>query len=108
MANEEPFSMNTIIKDIKKLDENNLSYSMNGVKANKLIREEQVFDLVLMSIRLKKIGQPYYQVLPMSDSCWKQPKANEVRNIKERRPTILEKITEKPVFSSSTKSPNGH
>ena len=54
---------------------------MNGIKANARIRVEQDVDLVLKNMKLKILGQPYDEVLIMTDSRYKNCKANEDRII---------------------------
>ena len=54
---------------------------MNGIKANAQIRVEQNVDLVLKNMKLKIIGQPHDEVLMMTDSGFKNCKANEDRII---------------------------
>ena len=54
---------------------------MNGIKANARIRVEQDVDLVLKNLKLKILGQPYDEVLIMTDSRYKNYKANEDRII---------------------------
>ena len=54
---------------------------MNGAKANARIRVEQDVDLVLRNMKLKILGQPYDEVLIMTDSRYKNYKANEDRII---------------------------
>ena len=78
-ANEEPHSLKTIVKDFTKIGGNTTSYSMNGIKANARIRVEQNFDLVLTNMKLKILGQPHDEVLVMTDSRYKNYKANEDR-----------------------------
>ena len=56
-----------------------MSYSMNGIKASARIRVEQDVDLVLKNMKLKIIGQPHDEVLMMTDSRYKNYKANEDR-----------------------------
>ena len=57
---------------------------MNGIKANARIRVEQDVDLVLKNIKLKVLGQPYDEVLIMTDSRYKNYKAIEDRiNLKD-------------------------
>ena len=51
---------------------------MNGIKANARIRVEQDVDLVLKNTKMKILGQPY-DVLIMTDSRYKNCKANEDR-----------------------------
>ena len=54
---------------------------MNGIKANARIRVEQDVDLVLKNLKLKILGQPFDEVLLMTDSRYKNYKANEDRII---------------------------
>ena len=52
---------------------------MNGIKANARIRVEQDVDLVLKNMQLKILGQPHDEVLMITDSRYKNYKANEDR-----------------------------
>ena len=52
---------------------------MNGIKANARIRIEQNVNLVLQNRKLKILGQPHDEVLRMTDSRYKNYKANEDR-----------------------------
>ena len=54
---------------------------MNGIKANARIRVKQDVDLVLKNLKLKILGQPYDEVLMITDSRYKNYKANEDRII---------------------------
>ena len=54
---------------------------MYEIKANARIRVEQDFDLVLKNMKLKILGQPYDEVLMITDSRYKNYKANEDRII---------------------------
>ena len=54
---------------------------MNGIKANARIPVEQDVNLVLKKMKLKILGQPYDEVLIMTDSRYKNYKANEDRII---------------------------
>ena len=69
------------MKEFTKIDGNTTSYSMNGNKANAKIRVEQDVDLVLKHMKLKILGQPYDEVLIMTDSRYTNYKANEDRII---------------------------
>ena len=80
-ANEESPALKTSVKDFTKIDGNTTSYSMNGIKANARIRVEQDVDLVLKNMKLKILGQPYDEVLIMTDSRYKYYRANEDRII---------------------------
>ena len=82
-ANEESPALKTSVKEFTKVDGNTTSYSINGIKANARIRVEQdvVVDLVLKNTKLKILGQPYEEVLRVTDSRYKNYKANEDRII---------------------------
>ena len=80
-ANEESPVLKTSVKEFTKTDGNTTSYSMNGIKANARMRVEQDVDLVLKNMKLKILGQPYNEVLIMTDSRYKNYKANEDRII---------------------------
>ena len=80
-ANEEPPALKTNVKEFTKIDGNTTLYSMNGIKANARIRAEQDVDLVLKNMKLKILGQPYDEVLIVTDSRYKNYKANEDRII---------------------------
>ena len=54
---------------------------MNGIKANARIRVEQNVDIVLKYMKLEILGQPYDEVLIITDSRYKNCKANEDRII---------------------------
>ena len=57
---------------------------MNGIKANGKIRVEQDVHFVLKNMKLKILGQPYDEVLMITDSRYKNYKANEDRiNLKD-------------------------
>ena len=76
-ANEESPVLKTSVKECTKIDGNTTSYSMNGIKANARIRVEQDVDLVLKNMKLKILGQPYDEVLKITDSRYKNYKAND-------------------------------
>ena len=80
-ANEELLALKTSVKEFTKIDGNTTSYSMNGIKANARIRVEQDVDFVLKNLKLKILGQPFDEVLLMTDSRYKNYKANEDRII---------------------------
>ena len=80
-ANEESPALKTSVKEFTKINGNITSYSINGIKANARIRVEQDIDLVLKNIKLKILGQPYDEVLIVTDSRYKNYKANEDRII---------------------------
>ena len=66
-ANEESPALRTSVKQFTKIDGNTTTYSINGIKANARIRVEQDVDLVLKNMKLNILGQPYDEVLIMSD-----------------------------------------
>ena len=76
-AKEESSALKTSVKEFTKVDGNTTSYSMNGTKANARTRVEQDVDLVLRNSKLKILGQPYGEVLILTDSRYKNYKANE-------------------------------
>ena len=78
-ANEGPLALKTCVKEFTKIDGNTTSYSINGIKATARIRVEQDVDLVLKNLKLKILGQPFDEVLIMTDSRYKNYKANEDR-----------------------------
>ena len=80
-ANEESPALKTSVKEFTKIDWNTTPYSMNGIKATARIRVEQEVDLVLKNLKLKILGQPFDEVLIMTDSRYKHYKANEDRII---------------------------
>ena len=69
------------MKEFTKIDGNTTSYSINGIKATARIRVEQDVDLVLKNLKLKILGQPFDEVLIMTDSRYKNYKANQDRII---------------------------
>ena len=80
-ANEESPALKTSVKEFTKIDGNTTLYSMIGIKATARIRVEQDVDLVLKNLKLKILGQPFDEVLIMTDSRYKNYKANEHRII---------------------------
>ena len=78
-ANEESNVLKTSVKELTKIDGNTTPYSMNGIKANAQIRVEQDVDIVLKNTKLRILGQPYDEVLMITDSRHKNYKANEDR-----------------------------
>ena len=79
--NEESPVLQTSVKDFTKIDGNTTSYSMNGITANGGIRVEQDVDLELKNMKLKILCQPHDEVIMMTDSRYKNYKANEDRII---------------------------
>ena len=80
-ANEESPALRTSVKEFTKIDGNTTLYSIDGIKANARIRIEQDVDLVLKNLKLKILGQPYDEVLIVTDSRYKNYKVNEDRII---------------------------
>ena len=78
-ANEESPALKTSVKEFTTIDGNTTSYSINGIKANARIRVEQDVDLVLKNLKSKILGQPYDEALIVTDSRYKNYKANEDR-----------------------------
>ena len=76
-ASEESPVLKTSVKEFTKIDENTTSNPMNGIEANARIRVEQDVDLVLKNMKLKILGQPYDEVLIMTDWRHKIYKTNE-------------------------------
>ena len=59
VADGEPRSLKSSVKEVTKIDRNITSSSMNGIKANAQIRVEQDVDFVLRNMKLKKLSQPH-------------------------------------------------
>ena len=102
VANEELSSLKTSVKKIINIDRNTTTYSMNRIKANAQIRVEQEVDLMLKNWKLKILGQPHDEVLMVTDTLYKNYKANESRKIL-RDGLLFRKILEKQVVSNTTK-----
>ena len=81
VANEESPALKTSVKEFTKIDRKTTSYSISGIKANARIRVEQDVDLVLKNMKLKILGQPYDEVLILTDSRYKNYKSNKDRII---------------------------
>ena len=77
VANEEPSSTKTSVKEFTKIDGNTTSYSMKGIKVNARIQVEQDVDLLLKNMKPKVLGQLHDEVLIMTDSRYKHYKENE-------------------------------
>ena len=73
--------MKPSIKEFTKIDGNTTACSLLGKKANARIRVEQDADLVLKNLKLKKLNQPYDDVLLTAGRRFKHYKANEDRII---------------------------
>ena len=93
-VNEQPPALKTSVKKFTNIDGNTTSYSMNGTEANARIRVEQDVDLVLKNMNLEILGQPYDEVLMMTDSRYKNYKANEDRIILKDRLLFWKKFGE--------------
>ena len=76
---EESPALKTSVKAFTKIDGNTTSYSKNGIKASARIRVEQDVDFVLKNMKLIILGQPFDEILMMTDSRYKNYKANEDR-----------------------------
>ena len=80
-ANEKLPASKMSVKEFTKIDGNTTSYSMSSIKATARIRVEQDVDLELKNLKLKILGQPFDEVLIMTDSRYKHYKTNEDRII---------------------------
>ena len=80
-ANEKLPALKMSVKEFTEIDGNTTSYSMSSIKATARIRVEQDVDLVLKNLKLKILGQPFDEVLIMTDSRFKHYKRNEDRII---------------------------
>ena len=78
-ANEELPTLKTSVKEFTKID--GTSYSVNSIKATARIRVEQDVDLLLKNLKLKILGQPFDEVLIITDPRYKHYKTNEDRII---------------------------
>ena len=76
-ANEESPALRTSVKEFTKLEGN----TINGNKANARKWVEHDVDLVLKNVNLKILGQPYDEVILMTDSRFKNYKGKEDRII---------------------------
>ena len=101
-ANEESPVLKTSVKEFTKIDGNTTSYSMNGNKANARMRVEHDVDLSLKNIKLKILGQIHDEVQMMTDSRYKNYKANEDR-IFLKDGLCSGNISEKQVASNTTR-----
>ena len=80
-VNEQPAALKASVKEFTKIDGNTTSYFMNGTKANARIQVEQYVDVLLKNMKLRILGQPYDEVLMITDLRYKNYKANEDRII---------------------------
>ena len=80
-ANEKLPALKMSVKEFTEIHGNTTSYSMSSIKATARIRVEQDVDLVLKNLKLKILGQPFDEVLIMTDSRYKNYKTNEDRII---------------------------
>ena len=79
--NQELPVLKTSVEEFTKIDGNATSYSINEIKTHARIRVEQDVDPVPRNTKLKILGQPHDEVLMMTDSRYKNYKANEDRII---------------------------
>ena len=75
-AHEESSALKTSVKEFTKID-GHTTYSINGTKANSRVRVEQDVDFVLKNMKLKILSQPHDEVIMMTNSRYKNYKANE-------------------------------
>ena len=80
-AIEESPVLKTSVKDFTKIDGDTTSHSINGFKANARIRVEQDVDHVLKNMKSEFLAQPPGELLMMTDSRYRNYKANEDRII---------------------------
>ena len=80
-ANEKLPALKMSVKQFTKIDGNTTSYSMSSIKVTARIRVEQDVDLVLKNLKLKTLGQPFDEVLIVTDSRYRHYKTNEDRII---------------------------
>ena len=99
VANEEPPSLKTGVKEFIKIDGNTTSYSMNGIKANARIWVQQDVDLVLKKLKLNFLGQRNQKVPITTDPRYKQMKTALYSNMAY----CSKNITEKRVAPNTTK-----
>ena len=69
--------MKPIIKKFTKIHGNATPYSIHGIKAKARIRVDQDVDVVLKTLKLKILDQPYDEVLLTTDKRFKHYKPNE-------------------------------
>ena len=77
VADDEPPSFKTSVNKFARIDGNTTSFPMNGIKANERIRVDQDVDHGLKNRKLKILGQPRDEELIVTDSRYKNYKANE-------------------------------
>ena len=102
-ANEESPVLKTSVKEFTKIDGSTASCSINGIKANARLRVEQDVDLLLKNMKLKILGQPYDEVVIMTDSRYKYYKANEDRIIRKDGLLFRKTFGETQEASNTTK-----
>ena len=79
--NEKSPVLETSVKELTMIDGNTTSYSMNGIKANARLRVEQNVEPVLKNMNLKILDLSHDEILLVTDSRYKNYKANEDRII---------------------------
>ena len=100
--NEEPSSLKTSVKEFTMIDGSTTSCSMNRIKANAPLRVKQNVNLALRKMKPKILGQPFDEMLIMTDSRYKSYKAIEDRIILQYG-LVFTKILQKQVASNTTK-----
>ena len=79
-----------------------MSFSMIGIEANARIWIEQQVHLLLKNMKLIILGQPHDEVLMITDSRYKNYKANEDRIILKYG-LLFRKYLEKEAVSNTTR-----
>ena len=85
VANEQPSTLNTSVKEFTEIDGNTTSYSMKGTKANGRLRVGEDIDLVLEKLKPKLLNQLNDKLLLTTDRRYKHYKSNKNRIILKDR-----------------------
>ena len=93
-ANEESSILKTSLKEFTKIDGNTTSYSMNVIKAKTRKQVEQDVNFVPKNMKSTLLGQPLDEVLMMTDSRYKNYKANKDRTILKDGPLFRKEFGE--------------
>ena len=79
VAKEESSSLRSGVNELKEIDANTTSYSMNGIKSNKGRPVDQDVVLTLKNLKLRKLGRSYEEMLLTTGRRYKHYKAIEDR-----------------------------
>ena len=77
VANKEPSTLRTSVKEFIKIDVNATSFFMNGIKENAQIGVWQEVDIVLKNLKVKILGQLFDEVLLTTDKRYKHYKTKK-------------------------------